>query len=112
MADFIVQQMAINPAVTVDAMKQEEWSVGVSVEKWKDSSGTTLMYNGQGEYEAIGEKPNDRMDTEAELLAEPERTSCTVVVRSRSGGEQPLHESTTCAKHREQRKPPIALRSQ
>ena len=92
MADFIVSQMSVPvPVVTVDATRQFE--VGVSVEKWTATSGTPLMYNGQGKYE--GEQPDDRMEHRVENQREVGRKCYRVGGGSRSGAEQLLQEPTT-----------------
>jgi hypothetical protein len=49
MADFIVSQLSVQvPTRAITTTMQAD--SGVSVEKWTATSGTPLMYNGQGTF--------------------------------------------------------------
>ena len=80
------------------------------MDKWKETSGTPLMYNGQGKYSR--EQPNDRMEYRVERQRELEMESYRVGGGGRSGAEQLLKEPTACAKPLESKEPPVAPRSQ
>ena len=101
MADFIVSQMSVPlPAITAERVDHVE--AGVSVQKWTETSGTPLMYNGQGKYE--GKQPYDRSGQRIE--------SYRVGGGSTDGAERPLQEPTSCAKLLEFKQPPAAPGSQ
>ena len=108
MADFIISQLSVQVPVGTSEEKTKHDS-GVSVERWKETSGTPLMYNGQGKYD--GERPNDWTGRQVESNMTGRRGEDGVGDRSQSGAEQPLQEPTTRAKPLEHKEPPAAPQS-
>ena len=52
LADLIMGQVSQEDKAPVAAEREEECMLGISLQRWKATSGTELMYNGQGEYVA------------------------------------------------------------